>query len=54
MYLLCLFIAFSMQRRVKGVVVGWLPESGDDCALWQIHHLDGDIEDLELHEVRSI
>lgn len=34
-----------------GTIVGWLPEEGDDDALWHVLHLDGDEEDLEEHEV---
>lgn len=43
-------IRFS-QRVVYGSIVGWLPQSGEDVALWHIVHSDGDEEDLELHEV---
>ena len=43
--------SLSLQRRVRGLIVGWLPALGDDCALWHVQHTDGDVEDLELHEV---
>jgi hypothetical protein len=46
-------VLIALQRRVRGVVVGWLPALGDDCALWHVQHSDGDVEDLELHEVGS-
>ena len=41
------------KRAVIGTIVGYLPEDGDDPALWHVRHLDGDAEDLELHEVLS-
>lgn len=44
-------VRYHKRRRVEGLIVGWLPASGDDCALWHIQHSDGDGEDLELHEV---
>ena len=30
---------------------GWLPEEGEDEALWHVEHDDGDEEDLEECEV---
>ena len=36
---------------VYGNIVGWLPQAGEDVALWHVVHVDGDEEDLELHEV---
>jgi hypothetical protein len=40
-------------RVVVGRIVGWLPPEGSDSALWHVRHLDGDEEDLELHEVEA-
>ena len=40
--------------RFIGSVVGWLPATLDDPALWHIrHHEDNDEEDLEEDEVRD-
>lgn len=44
-------VRYHKRRRIDGLIDGWLPASGDDCALWHIQHSDGDGEDLELHEV---
>lgn len=40
-----------ISQIVLGTIVGWVPEDGDDMALWHVRHLDGDEEDLEEHEV---
>lgn len=47
----CYIHSLLSQRYVYGTVVGWLPQAGEDVALWHIVHADGDEEDLELHEV---
>ena len=52
--LFCFHYHTIQQRRVRGLIVGWLPALGDDCALWHIQHSDGDVEDLELHEVQYV
>lgn len=39
------------KRTVLGTISSWLPAEGADPPLWHVHHLDGDEEDLELHEV---
>jgi hypothetical protein len=41
------------QPAVIGTIVGWLPEQGEDFALWHVKHIDGDSEDLEEHEVKK-
>lgn len=38
---------------VIGTIVGWLPPSDEDEALWHIVHGDGDEEDLDLQEVQA-
>jgi hypothetical protein len=38
---------------VIGTIVGWLPPSEEDEALWHIVHGDGDEEDLDLQEVQA-
>ena len=39
------------QRKVLSRIISWLPEDGEDPALWRARHVDGDHEDLELHEL---
>lgn len=34
-----------------GLIVGWLPATANDVALWHVQHIDGDEEDLEEAEV---
>jgi hypothetical protein len=34
-------------------VVGWLPATAGDAALWHVVHADGDEEDLEEHELTA-
>lgn len=51
------FIGRTVRRKFKGGrigigrIIGWVPEEGDDFALWHVKHDDGDSEDLEEHEV---
>ena len=35
------------QKPVYGLIVGWLPPTKTDAALWHVQHLDGDEEDLD-------
>jgi hypothetical protein len=49
--LLLLSLCAYYQRRIFGEVVGWLPPTNEDCALWRIRHNDGDEEDLEEEEL---
>ena len=37
-----------------GKIVAWLPETSVDPALWKVEYTDGDVEDLEDHEVVTI
>jgi hypothetical protein len=52
------FVGNRCTRTFDGVaiaaeVIGWLPPRGSDDALWRLRHVDGDIEDLEEHEMRQ-
>jgi len=38
---------------VIGLIVGWLPAVEGEVALWHVHHMDGDEEDLEEDELLS-
>jgi hypothetical protein len=38
---------------VIGLIVGWLPAVDGEVALWHVHHMDGDEEDLEEAELLS-
>ena len=42
---------FSPGVETNAVIVAWVPEEGDDQALWHVRHPDGDEEDLEAEEV---
>ena len=46
---------FHGEAIVDGVVRRWLPpgQKSDDVALWRVEHADGDVEDLEQHEMRA-
>lgn len=35
------------------MITGWLAATAEDPALWHVMHIDGDEEDLELHEVQE-
>ena len=37
-----------------GILVAYIPEDGDDFALWKNQHTDGTLEDLEEHEMRKV
>jgi hypothetical protein len=39
------------QKPVVGLIVGWLPPTPLEEALWHVQHLDGDEEDLDEGEV---
>jgi hypothetical protein len=39
--------------ETNAVIVAWVPEEGDDQALWHVRHPDGDEEDLEAYEVEA-
>jgi len=40
------------RSHAEGLVVGWLPPTDKDPALWHIEHSDGDEEDLEESELQ--
>jgi hypothetical protein len=44
---------FKNKRVVIGKIVSWLPEHGEDAALWHVLHEDGDEEDLDEDEVKD-
>ena len=49
-------VARSFGRRggrTLGTVVGYLPASGDEEALWRVQHDDGDGEDLDEDELKE-
>ena len=41
------------ERLVIPWIFKWLPPDGEDGALFKVRHLDGDREDLEVHEVEA-
>ena len=46
---------FSSSGPVEGRVIKWLPQGSesDEPALYKVEHTDGDLEDLEEHEIRE-
>ena len=46
---------FSSSGPVEGRVIKWLPQGSesDEPALYKVEHTDGDLEDLEEHEIRA-
>mmetsp|Transcript_30144 Transcript_30144/g.68461 ORF Transcript_30144/g.68461 Transcript_30144/m.68461 type:complete len:1247 (-) Transcript_30144:1529-5269(-) len=44
---------FGKKNPVMGLIVGWLPATDEEPALWHVQHLDGDEEDMDEEEVRQ-